>query len=219
MRDRWEVTEIVTQNKSAAEIARKLDVSFLVTGEIINIKNLVLITVNLIKADRKNARTIWTDKFSIDPNGNFSELFEIPIKLGNQLKIALSDEEKSRIKKKPTVNTAAFFNYLEGTTYQDDAHTGYQYLSMNDSIFNDLSTAKSFNLAMFFYDKAIEADSTFALAYAKRAITRALGYRGGYFTAGDHMEKCLSDIKRALHLDKDLTEARIAIWFLLLLFR
>ncbi len=93
----------------------------------------------------------------------------------------LSAEEKSRIKKRPTVNTAAFFNYLEGTTYQDDAHNGYQFLSMKDSIFNDLSTAKSFNLAMFFYDKAIEADSTFALAYAKRAITRALGYKGGYF--------------------------------------
>jgi len=210
---RWEVNEFVTQNKSVAEIAKKLDVSFLVTGEIINIKNIVLITVNLIKADRKKPRTIWTDEFSIDPNGNYSELLDIPIKIGNQLKILLSAEEKSRIKKKPTMNTAAFFNFLEGTTYQDDAHTGDQYLSMNDSIFNDLSTAKSFNLAMFFYDKAIEADSTFAIAYAKRAITRALGYRGGYFTAGDHMEKCLSDIKRALYLDKDLTEARIAYGF------
>jgi len=210
---RWEVNEFVTQNKSVAEIAKKLDVSFLVTGEIINIKNIVLITVNLIKADRKKPRTIWTDEFSIDPNGNYSELLDIPIKIGNQLKILLSAEEKSRIKKKPTMNTAAFFNFLEGTTYQDDAHTGDQYLSMNDSIFNDLSTAKSFKLAMFFYDKAIEADSTFAIAYAKRAITRALGYRGGYFTAGDHMEKCLSDIKRALYLDKDLTEARIAYGF------
>jgi len=211
--DRWEVNEFVTQNKSVAEIARKLDVSFLVTGEIINIKDLVLITVNLIKADRKKPRTIWTDKFSVDPKGNFSELLEIPIEIGNQLKIVLSAEEKNRIKKKPTVNTAAFFNYLEGTTYQDDARTGYQFLSMKDSIFNDLSTAKSFNLALFFYDKAIEADSTFALAYAKRAITRALGYRGGYFTAGDQMENCLRDIKRALYLDTDLTEARIAYGF------
>ncbi len=211
--DRWEVNEFVTQNKSVAEIARKLDVSFLVTGEIINIKDLVLITVNLIKADRKKPRTIWTDKFSVDPKGNFSELLEIPIEIGNQLKIVLSAEEKNRIKKKPTVNTAAFFNYLEGTTYQDDARTGYQFLSMKDSIFNDLSTAKSFNLALFFYDKAIEADSTFALAYAKRAITRALGYRGGYFTAGDQMENCLSDIKHALYLDTDLTEARIAYGF------
>jgi tetratricopeptide (TPR) repeat protein len=84
---------------------------------------------------------------------------------------------------------------------------------MGDSIFRDLSVTKSFDMAMFFYDKAIKADSTFALAYAKRAITRSWGYRTGHFTASDHLDKCRSDIERALQIDKNLTEAKVAYGF------
>ena len=213
VRERWEVNEFKTQKRSVTEIAKKLNVSFLITGELFNVKDLVVVTVNLIKANKNKARTIWANKYSFDPNGNYSELNEIPIDIGNQLKIELSSEEKSRIKKRPTVNTAAFFNYMEGTTYQDDAYNGSAYLSRGDSIFMDLSVEKSFDLALFFYDKAIKADSNFALAYAKRAITRAWGYQAHHFTAKDHMEKCRNDIEHALQIDKNLTEAKIAYGF------
>ena len=101
---------------------------------------------------------------------------------------------------------------MEGTTYQDDAYNGLLYLSMGDSIFKDLSVAKSFDRAIFFYDKAIIADSTFALAYAKRALTRAWGYKAGHYTI-DQMDKCRSDAERALQLDKNLPDAKIAYGF------
>jgi tetratricopeptide (TPR) repeat protein len=68
-------------------------------------------------------------------------------------------------------------------------------------------------MAIFFYDKTIKADSTFALAYAKRAITRSWGYKAGHFTRRDHMDKCRSDIERALQIDKNLTEAKVAYGF------
>ena len=84
---------------------------------------------------------------------------------------------------------------------------------MGDSIFKDLSVKKSFDRAIFFYDKAIKTDSTFALAYAKRAITRAWGYNAGHFTAKDHMDKCRNDIEQALHYGVGLPEAQIAYGF------
>jgi len=213
VREKWEVQELKASNKSISDIAKKLKVFFLVTGELVNSKELVLVNINLMKANKNKFRTIWTRKYEFNPKGSIDELTEIPIDIGNQLKIELSEDEKNRIGKRPTMNTAAFFNYVEGTTFQDDAYKGSVYLSMGDSIFRDLSVAKSFDMAIFFYDKAIKADSTFAMAYAKRAITRSLGYQTKHFFASDEKDKCRSDIERALQIDKNLTEAKVAYGF------
>ncbi len=209
----WMVLESSTKNRSISEIAKKLKVSFLVTGDLVNSKDLVLVNIILSSATKNKITTIWAHKYPFNPNGNITELNEIPIDIGNKLKIALSAEEKSRINKRPTLNTAAFLSYTEATVLQDDAHNGVSYLSSGDSIFGDLSTTRSFDLAIFFYDKAIKADSTFALAYAKRAITRAWGYQASHFSAKDHMEKCRNDIEHAMKFDKNLTEAKIAYGF------
>jgi tetratricopeptide (TPR) repeat protein len=175
-------------------------------------KDLVLVSINLLRYKKNKVERIWGNKYPFDPKGKIDDLDEIPVDIVNALKIVLSDDEKKRIRKRPTVNTAALFNYLEGTAYQDDAYNGILYLSMADTIFRDLSVAKSFDRAIFFYDKAITADSAFALAYAKRALTRAWGYRAGHFKI-DQMDKCRSDAERALQLDKDLPDAKIAYGF------
>jgi tetratricopeptide (TPR) repeat protein len=210
---RWELQGINTNNNSIVEIAKRLNVFFFVTGEMINSRKQVLVNINLMKASKNKVKTIWTNKYFFNPNGDITELSEIPIDIVKELKIVLSAAEKNRISKRPTLNTAAFLNYAEGTTYQDDAYNGSVYLSMGDSIFLDLSVEKSFDRAIFFYDKAINADSTFALAYAKRAITRAWGYQARHFSAKDHMEKCRNDIEHAVKFDKNLTEAKIAYGF------
>jgi serine/threonine-protein kinase len=210
---KWELQEIKTVNSSITDIAKKLKVFFLVTGDMVNSKNMVFVNISLMRYSKNKVTPIWARKYSFNPTGNIDELSEIPIDIGNALKIVLSEEDKRRIGKRPTVNTAAFFNYIEGTTYQEDAYNGSVYLSMGDSIFKDLSVEKSFDRAIFFYDKAIKADSNFALAYAKRAITRAWGYNAHHFTAIDHMEKCRNDIDQALQIDNNLTEAKIAFGF------
>jgi len=210
---KWQVLEYYRKDIPVTEIAKKLKVFFIITGELINIKDQVLLNIDLMKFSKNKVKTLWTNRYSFDPGGDIAELTDIPLDIIKELKIALSAEEKNRVGKKPSVNTAAFLNYSEGNTYQDDALNGYLYLSMGDSLFQDLSIAKSFNRALFFYDKAIKADSTFALAYARRALTRSWGYKAGHFNASDHQEKCRSDIEQALKFDKDLTEARIAYGF------
>jgi serine/threonine-protein kinase len=210
---KWELQEIKTENSSITDIAKKLKVFFLVTGEMVNSKNIVFVNISLMRYSKNKVAPIWARKYSFNPKGNIDELSEIPIDIGNALKIVLSEEDKRRIGKRPTVNTAAFFNYIEGTTYQEDAYNGSVYLSMGDSIFKDLSVEKSFDRAIFFYDKAIKADSNFALAYAKRALTRSWGYNAKHFTAEDQMDKCKRDIERALQIDNNLTEAKIAYGF------
>jgi len=210
---KWQVLEYYRKDIPVAEIAKKLNVFFIITGELFNIKDQVLLNIDLMKFSKNKVKTLWTNRYSFDPGGDIADLTDIPLDIIKELRIALSAEEKNRVGKRPTVNTAAFLNYSEGNTYQDDAFNGYLYLSMGDSLFQDLSVPKSFDRALFFYDKAIKADSTFALAYAKRSLTRSWGYQAGHFTAADNLEKCRSDIEHALRYDKDLTEARIAYGF------
>jgi len=212
VRERWEVQEFRTIDRPIEEIAKKLNVFFLVTGEMVSSKELVLVNINLLRYKKNKVERIWGNKYPFDPRGKIDDLDDIPVDIVNALKIVLSYDEKKKIKKRPTVNTAAFFNYLEGTAYQDDASNGIIYLSMGDTIFKDLSIAKSFDRSIFFYDKAITADSTFALAYAKRSLTRAWGYRAGHFKI-DQMDKCRSDAERALQLDNELPDAKIAYGF------
>ena len=211
--DRRSVLEIGTEKRSIAEIAKKLKVFFVVTGELVNDKDQILVNVNLSKVGKKKVTSIWGNKYYFNLKGDIAELKEIALEIAGKLRMVLPPEEKDRIGKRPTVNSAAFLNYIEGASYQDDAYNGYAFLSMGDSIFKDLSVKKSFDRAIFFYDKAIKSDSTFALAYAKRAITRAWGFNARHFTAKDHMDKCRNDIEQALHYDRELPEAQIAYGF------
>lgn len=213
VRDLWEVLEFRTKKISIPKIAKKLDVSFLVTGEFMSGKNLYIVVVHLIKVSGNKALTIWSDKYPFNPDGILTELDKIPMDIGNKLKVVLSAEEKDKIRRKPTLNRAAFFNYLEGSTYQDIALNGSIYMSMDDSVFMNLSVAESFDRAISYYDKAIEADPRFAKAYAMRAITRSWGYRAEHFTGEDQKMKCLNDIQEAFRIDSNLREARIANGF------
>ena len=213
VRSRSSVLEFKAKKRSIPEIARKLKVFFVVKGELIKSKNHILLYVNLIRA--KKDKVIWADHYSIDQNDDidFEKLTEIPVQIANNLLLSLTPETKKKIRNKPTRSAAAYLSYVKGNNSQDDAHTSTVLVSTGDSVFKDLTASTSFDRAIEFYDKAIKADSTFALAYAKRSITRSWGCRAGHFTTKDDQEKCKNDAEYAMILDKTLTEVWIATGF------
>jgi tetratricopeptide (TPR) repeat protein len=195
---------------SVTETARRLGVFFLVHGEIARINNGTLINVNLVS---KKNKLIWAHDYILHQNDDIEELYEIPLEIMRKLKIALAPEVKRKLNLRPTKSSAAYLSYVKGETVQDLATEASNYLTKGDSTFNDLTSEKSFEKAISLYDKAIEEDSTFALAYAKRALTRAWGYNAGHFLAKEHMEKCREDIEHALRIDDNLMEAKVAYGF------
>jgi TolB-like protein len=205
------VLEKKNRNKSISNIAKKLKVFFVVTGELVKSGNKILVSVNLLMA--KKEKVIWARNYTINQENNFEEISEIILGIANSLKTAPTLEERRKISSKPTQSGIAYINYIKASASQDDANSAYNYLSKGDSIFKDLVASEYFDKAIEFYGKAIKADTNFALAYAKRAITRAWGYNTGYFKASDHQEKCKTDIDRAIHINKNLTEAKVAYGF------
>jgi TolB-like protein/Flp pilus assembly protein TadD len=208
---RFNILQFNTENKSVSDIAKGLKVIYLVTGEMLKNRNQTIVSINLIRANKN--KTIWGDKYIFDNTDNIDTLNDIAIRIADKLKTALSPELKQKIKSKPTKNRMAYLNYLKGSAFQDDAIDASKYISRGDSSFKGLPTADSYEKAISFYDKAILEDSTFALAYAKRAITRAYGFRAEYFTEKDHKKKCADDVNNALRINKNLIESRIAAGF------
>ncbi len=65
---------------------------------------------------------------------------------------------------------------------------------------NKFPDPTNFRSVIDLYDKAIEKDSAFAMAFARRAIALSWGIHSGEIDASN-CDKCLSDIKIASKID------------------
>jgi len=77
---------------------------------------------------------------------------------------------------------------------------------------NKFPDPTNFRSVIALYDKAIEKDSAFAMAFARRAIALSWGIHAGEIDASN-CEKCLSDIDIASKIDPTLPEVYIAWGF------
>jgi serine/threonine-protein kinase len=115
------------------------------------------------------------------------------------MRVKLTPGEIEHFQTDVTSNSDAFSNFLSGN-YQEEA-TAFTSIG---KIYQD---SISYERAINFYDKAIKYDSTFALAYARRSISRSSAYFTGAITGTGTIEKCKADANIALRLNPGLAEA------------
>ena len=136
-------------DKSIPEIAKELGVSYVLEGSVRRHNEDVLVTAQLIKA---NDEHVWADNF----NGNMEDVFKIQgdvsRKIVEQLKIKISPEESIQLQNFPTKNIEAYQAFLKGRNYADRLNH------------NDLE------IAVEFFEKAIELDPNYAEAYAELGV-------------------------------------------------
>lgn len=97
-------------------------------------------------------------------------------------------------------NPDSYLNYFK-------ANTG-----LLSAMGNKFPDPTNFRSVIALYDKAIEKDSAFAMAFAKRAIALSWGIHAGEIEAAN-CEKCLSDIEIASKIDPSLPEVDMAWGF------
>jgi len=197
--------------KSTPEIAKELDVSYIIEGSGQKIGNSISVTTQLIKAKGKETH-LWAktyDQEIKEVNDYFKIQSEIAEKIAEALKTAIAPEEKLLIEKVPTSSLTADDFYQRGKEEER------KFSLTNLSAFSEFSIGstdnpsnlKAIEIAKKMYNTALKYDSTFALAYVGLAsVYWNKNYYKEYFS-GNFLDSVIVLAKKALLFDDQLPDA------------
>ena len=175
------------------DIGKALGVSNILEGSIRRSGNKVRLNVQLI--DANTDEHLWAKEYDRDLTDVFAIQSEIAQEIANALKAKLSPAEESQMTTKPTENDEAYRAYVKAHDLS---------CAMEDLI----KLKQSEQL----YQRAIELDPNFALALARYSQLQSWMVRT-HDVSSDHREKARTLAERALQLQPELPEARLALGF------
>ncbi len=183
--------------KTAPEIAKELKVNYIIESSIQKYKDSIKIITQLI--DAKNDKHIWSKQFGRKFKNIFALESEIAKQIAAELKITLSPTELKQIEKTPTDNLEAYNSYLNGRFFWHQR------------------TEKDLNKSIYYFKKALELDSTYALAYAGLADAYYIMAWWGWFPKNEGYNNGKEFAQKALTIDNNIAEAHatlggISIW-------
>ena len=183
--------KISSENLTATEIAREMDVEYLLEGSIIAESEKMRVNVQLIRA--KEDKQVWANYFDNDLTEILAFITEVSAQITDQLEIILSPEEKEQVQKIYTENEEAYKLYLEGRFY-------YQ-----------LRTKENFEKSIGLYNQALALDSSFCLAYAGLADSYVTSTWYGFVPKETGIPKSRAFALKALKIEPNLAEAHAAL--------
>ncbi len=181
---------------SVREIARELNVSYVLEGNVSRSDNNVRIIVRLING--KNEELVWTEDYrrSMTATDILEIQSDVAMQVAANLKVVIDPEVKKRIKALPTENTEAYSLYLEAISGHDEwaSQRGMQML-----------------------ERAVSLDPGFADAYAALAYWR-MWYMGDSLSREQILEKAEPLLNKALQLDNNSmmahnAKAELKLWY------
>jgi TolB-like protein/AraC-like DNA-binding protein len=164
---------------AVVDIAKELNVNYIVEGSGQKNNNKVLLNIQLI--DARTDAPVWTEQYNYELDDVFELQNTVAKKIALAIKANITPNELVRIDKKPTKNLEAYDMFLRG----------YE-LSQN-------KTTENLFQAISFYDTATELDPEFALAYAEKAI--AYYYLDEFKIEKKYTEKLNENADKALLYD------------------
>ena len=175
------------------EIGKALGVATILEGSVRRIGNRVRVNVQLINAE--NDEHIWAEDYDRELTDVFAIQTDLAHEIVNALQAKLSDAEKARMERKPTENGEAYLAFVQAHNLQA-AYEDFDKLKQSEQL----------------YDRALELDPKFALALARYSQLESWIVRSFERTPA-RREKARSLAERALQLQPDLPEARLALGF------
>ncbi len=177
------------KNEDLADVGRKLHVSTVLDGSVRRMGNRLRITAQLVNV--ADGYQLWSDRYDREMEDVFAIQDDISQAIVKALRVILSEDEKKAIEKARTVNVQAYEYYLRGRQF-----------------FHQLRR-KSLEYARQMFNRAIEIDPEYALAYSGVADCCSVLYM--YFDARElNLKQADIASMRALELEPNLAEAHVA---------
>jgi len=150
---RTSVASFKTRDQSLREIGKRLAASTIVDGSVRRSGNRVRIVAELV--DAEHDRHLWAETYDRDLVDIFAIQTDVALHIADALRAELSADERSRIRKAPTLDLEAYQLYMRGR----------QYVAKH--------TESSLRQGIDYFERATERDRDFALAYVGVARTYA----------------------------------------------
>jgi non-specific serine/threonine protein kinase len=185
------------REKSAQQIADELRVDYILEGTVQRERpsdptSRVRVLPQLIKAS--NDTHVWAQPYDNDMSEVFRVQSDLAERVAQALNITLVERERRALQSKPTENMEAYDYFLRGNEYR---HRG--------------NRENDYKIAIQMYERAVELDPKFALAYAQLSRTHAEMYWYVYDHTLERLEMAKKAVDRALQLEPDLPEAHLAL--------
>lgn len=172
-------------------VGRKLNVQAVLTGRVLLRGDALVIGTELVEV--RDGWRLWGEQY----NRRLAEIFsvedEISREISEKLRVRLSGEDRSRLSKHYTQDTEAYRDYLKGR---------YYYSKMTEDGLRE---------STLFYQRALEKDPLYALAYAGLADAYGLMTYFGSLAPLEAMPRAKEAAQHALALDESLPEAHSAM--------
>ena len=172
-------------------IGRELNVRAVLTGRIVQGGDSLRIGSELV--DVATGSRLWGEQYNRKPGDIFTIQDEISTEISGKLRVQLTRAEKNRLTKHHTENTEAYRLYLKGRHYWNQW------------------TEEGFYKAIEYFQRAVEKDSKYALAYAGLADSYVLLGWNSYLPPKQAFPKGMAAAITALGLDIGLAEARTSL--------
>ncbi len=183
--------------KDIKTIASETGASYIMEGSVRSQSNKLRITAQII--DAKGDLHLWADHFQGSMDDVFDIQEKVAAKIADALHLQLTRDEKDNLQKRYTINMEAYQLYLQGRFFWNKRN--------QDSIL----------MAISFFEKAIEKDPGYALAWA--GIADAYNILGEFTDQSRQVlhPKAKAAVHKALQLDSKLAEAHVSLASLLMI--
>jgi TolB-like protein/Flp pilus assembly protein TadD len=176
---------------SIKETGRELNVEYLMQGSVRKADSKLRINAQLARVS--DGFQVWAERFDRQLDDVFKVQADVAQKVARALEIKLTARQIERIEKRPTISIKAYDYYLRGREY-------YWRLGKED-----------LKYATNMYEKALEIDSNYALAYAGLADVYVYQYEAYYNRSLRLLDEAEKAAKKALAIDYDIPEAHRAL--------
>ncbi|HKW33352.1 MAG TPA: winged helix-turn-helix domain-containing protein [Candidatus Acidoferrum sp.] len=191
---RTSASQYKTRNKNAAQIARELNVKYLLEGSVRRDGQHIRVTAQLIQAS--DQADVWAGSYDSDIGDILKVQSEVARAIAGQIRVQLTRQTEQRLSNTPRVNASAHDAYLQGQQSWD--------------LRDKEGTARSIEQ----FQHAIEIDPSYATAYAALARAYALSPVSGFMTAAEAMPKARDTAARTIALDDSLAEGHSIMGFI-----
>lgn len=184
-----------TTAKTIPELAKELNVLYVVEGSGQKIGDRIVLNIQLI--DGPTDRHLWSRQYRRETKDIFALQQEISKDIAEEIQAVITPAEKTRLEKIQTKNASAYDLFLKGVDIMNKSHN------------------PNFEKALTYFETAIQEDKQFAMAHALAAM--CCYYLDVYRQEQKHLEQLGTFADNAILLDPTLGESYLAKVFYYLL--